>query len=276
MPNLSEVSLGISNYELLTDLKLFKAVKRFQTMQLGESLAIRILYLNDLEDLTKYYILNNQSKDLPYHNAYHAWCMVLNCYEAARYYHLSDTSQRSLLLAALFHDYGHSGGYLDDRSNVNIARKGLRQAIIKLCTCCNGFGMLSRVMGDGSNDDEPCPDCIVPPIEVNLAIDLIEVTKYPYEVEPKTLLEQIIRDADLMQVYERSAKKIGEQYLGLYHEIKINRPCTLLQFVDGNQKFQEAVSWHTEWAKNKASVLDYDGKIVRLRKILIRSTGDEE
>src|ERR1017187_2297764 len=70
----------------------------------------------------------NCSNFLPYHNFYHASCMLLNCYEGACHEQLVGDELRGLCVGALFHDFNHSGGKLTDTRNVAIALEGLKFA----------------------------------------------------------------------------------------------------------------------------------------------------
>jgi len=115
----------------------------------------------------------------PYHNFRHMTHVLWLCYNACQYYahELSPRSMRTLLIAALFHDFDHTGrphrGDEDpDGINIEIATSGLRRYL--------------------ASDDR----ALMSEIEA-----LIEATHFPYRVDSQKLdlLGNIIRDADLAQ-----------------------------------------------------------------------------
>lgn len=153
----------------------------------------------------------------PYHNVQH--CLTVMNHSLA----LLATSQagstyqaQRLALAALFHDFQHSAGETDDAANVQRAIAGMRMEL--------GPYFNPEFLDDVSS--------------------IIAVTQYPFIREPRTLAEQCIRDADLMQNFELDAPKFRA---GLAQEMGM--PVTLkgtLQFL-GQQVF------YTEPGKQVAS-----------------------
>lgn len=127
-----------------------------------------------------------------YHNVYHAYCMVANCdmlYRENRPSTATSSSRLQLLMAALFHDYGHSGGVFTDAHNVSVATKFVVDALMPTF----GIRLISNVER------------------------IISVTQYPYVREPADSLEQIIRDADLIQ--GASPCHELQVFYGLYSEM---------------------------------------------------------
>ena len=108
----------------------------------------------------------------------------------------------------------------------------------------------------------------------SIAKQAIEITTYPYEREPVTTTQCIIRDADLMQPYEENDHLLIVQYLGLKAEVEIarNTSFTSYEFADGMKKWQESeVFWHTHWANNKAQKRNWQDCLNRLNTLIINS-----
>lgn len=193
-----------------------------------------------------YFRKKNHSNDLPYHNEYHSYQMVLNCFEGAQYQNISNDHEiKILLIAALFHDFNHSGGKLSDADNIKIAITGLY-------TANDCYELL--------NADS-----------LNQCIKCIQYTQYPYiDTVPDTTLQCIIRDADLMSVYEETDSILLSQMQGLYSEICIQKPeLTFNDFIEGNDKFLQNVIWQTGWGFEKAHQLYFDNKREYLKLLLI-------
>lgn len=113
---------------------------------------------------------HNESRNLPYHNGYHALRMMLDCHEGAVFDSLPYAEERTLLIGALFHDINHSGGALPDDKNIEIALSYL---------------LLAHKEGVITSEDWAT------------VYGLIEATQYPYTtIECTTRGQRIIRDAD--------------------------------------------------------------------------------
>lgn len=193
--------------------------------------------------------VSNKSTHLPYHNEYHSLCMVLNCFEGAIHEKVSESEMRSLVAAALFHDFNHSGGHTDDSVNIEEALRGLFHAHTAFAA----------------------GDLALSPQEYEDAVAAIRITKYPYEESPVTAIQKIIRDADLMQVYEQSDYRLCKQFRGLKEEVEIlhRRSYTIEEWATGCKAFNDAVEWHTDWARAKAAFLDHPGQTERLQQLLL-------
>ena len=74
-----------------------------------------------LEYYLKDVLLNNDSNKLPYHNLNHTLCVLKNCYYLSLEYTIDPDDKRLLCIAALYHDFGHSGGLFTDDWNVKAA-----------------------------------------------------------------------------------------------------------------------------------------------------------
>lgn len=233
------------------DLQNFLDVKHYKMMRQGEEGVVHLMVRYGLEEYFKYFYSFNRSHDAPYHNMYHTYCMVLNCYEGAYHEKVSERATRVLLLAALFHDFDHTAGENGATDDINIPRaiEGLRVADRYARAAYRGLS----------------------PTDLQYVIETIAVTKYPYEKKPELPIDMIIRDADLMQPYETDAITLTNQYLGLKTEIERQRKTTFTrsEYAEGQKAWLETnVHWYTSWAEKKAKALDWDSAIERLRGLI--------
>ena len=166
-----------------------------------------------------------QSKNLnnPYHNFRHMLHVLWLCHQACRHYQsrLTPRQMRNLLIAALFHDFNHTGcphpgEAAPDRINIELALAGLRQYI--------------------APDDRAS----LPEIEA-----LIGATQYPYTIasDALDLLGEILRDADLAQAL--SPVWIQQIIVGLAAEWGVE-PLAVLRM---QKSFLGALEFHTQWAR---------------------------
>lgn len=176
---------------------------------------------------------NNTSNNLPYHNWYHALCMVEKCIEGADYHNLPYRSIRHLILAALFHDFDHTGGKSTDDININRALKGL------------------QLYEDNFFSD-------ITSIETLEVKEFIRATEYPYVMEPICIEQKIIRDADLMQCLRPTWKEMIIDGLRQEMSIKLGKDLTEEEMCKGQSKFLDAIRPHSGWGKD---VLFLQGKI---------------
>ena len=89
--------------------------------------AIGLIAAYDLGHAVKYILEHNKSQALPYHNFNHALWVMVNAYEIYQGSKSPDDIDcpKEVLLAALFHDFDHSGGFFrDDSHNINDALRG--------------------------------------------------------------------------------------------------------------------------------------------------------
>jgi len=171
-----------------------------------------------LQKVFKHIIYNSSSNGLPYHNLNHGMTVLKYYYNAIEYYKFNDEEGiKNMLIAALCHDANHSGGKLKDNFNVIKAKTYIRQ--------------LSE-------------DCQLE-IDFNITDEILDATEYPYKIEGKdlTLDQAIIRDADLMQVYEYNW--VHQIIYGLSEELNMD----FFDFVDPQINFLNSCEFITDWAK---------------------------
>jgi hypothetical protein len=175
-----------------------------------------------LDNYLKYFIENNSANNAPYHNLYHTFCVIENSYKIGVDEGLSYAELRLLLLAAMFHDFNHSQGKNTDKYNVQLARRKFME------------------ISKESTEDN---------IEI---IELILATEYPYVIPDEDLspLQKIIRDADMMQAFEKNYMQ--QVVFGLLME-ELN--MSLDKALEAQLKFFKSLKFHTNFAKDASKSL---------------------
>lgn len=171
-----------------------------------------------LQKAFKYIILNSSSNNGPYHNLNHLLTVLKYCYLGALSEGIKDDKElRELLIAAIFHDVNHTIGKEKDDVNVQ-----------------NSKDAIGKFVKQEEID-----------VDIDYVNKLLDATQYPYVIEGKDLdLKQgIIRDADLMQVFEYNW--IHQNIAGLSSELKMD----LLDFVQPQRKFLDSAAFNTDWGK---------------------------
>lgn len=176
-----------------------------------------------IENVYAYVRDNNPSNDLPYHNWTHIQHMVESVYEGALYHQLGPQCQIDLVVAALFHDYGHTGGKESDASNIRIAKMALDSYT------ATQVGKIEYI-----------PDV------VRL---LISVTQYPFVITPIFTQERIIRDADLMEMGRDTWYEMVIEGLRKEMEVSQKKEITVEEMLRGQVEFHEKVEWYSDWGR---------------------------
>lgn len=173
----------------------------------------------------------------PYHNFRHMFHVLWMCYRACIFYAgtLSPREMRNLLIAAMFHDFDHSGMMGDDDLNIARAVRGFEKRV--------------------APEDRPHMADI---------IFLIRTTEYPYKCpsEDLPLCGQIIRDADLSQ--SLNGAWIQQVVFGLAAEWG-KKPIDVLK---SQGPFHKSLGFHTEWGRQTFPQFDIDNKIAEAEELL--------
>ena len=181
----------------------------------------------------------------PYHNNLHALCVFYNAMKIIDDINEKQTvisweQARVLGIACLFHDCGHDGGKFNlcDEDNVKIAIKKNQEYL-------------------NEYDDSKSFDAVK---------ILIEATEFPYKLEPFNILEEIIRDADLMMIFEPNL--IYQMVCGIWKEyIQKGNFCELDEVIEWCIGFYSDVNYYTNYAKRmKETKLSYS--IEKLEKLI--------
>ncbi len=199
------------------------------------------MYIGNLVEYFK--IIVNHARNLrnPYHNFRHMFYVLWTCHDACLYYmangQMSGRDARNLLVAALFHDFDHSGRTGED--DLEITR-----AVRSFTKHCEGL------------DQRPYFADIVA---------IIVATKYPYKTPSSelSLSCQIIRDADASQGLDKSW--IQQIVFGLGEEINLSPYKMLNKHAD----FLSKLTFTTEWAREIFDEAMIAERLAEVRSMLI-------
>lgn len=165
---------------------------------------------------------------LPYHNLQHAFLVAsnsINLYNKATTPDVGSHERKTLLMAALFHDAGHSGGAKTDSENIY--------------TAC---AILAKFSKDNPhinfNLGEAC-----------LAIHKTEYVDSGFPHSPSNLIQDVLRDADLLASFTSSNHP--QQLLGLKQEMGLE--CTDLELIEQNVNFIKGALFYTYHGQAKAN-----------------------
>ncbi len=152
----------------------------------------------------------------PYHNFRHTSHVLVFAYEGGCYENLSKTDLRALLIAALFHDYGHSGVMGNDPAQIKVALEGLHKNILP-----QDVDSLSKIES------------------------FIKATMWPHD-ESVSMLPgaRILRDADMAQSV--SDVWIQQNIFGLAQEFGI----TPLQQLKNQKSFLLNLKLYSMWGES--------------------------
>ena len=196
------------------------------------------LYKGDLRHYFRvvYHLARNNSH--PYHNFRHMMHVTWLCYQACLYYRdkLNRRGMRSLLVAAMMHDFDHTGMIgSDDDLNIEFAVRGLKRNIAE-------------------EDKRYFPEIA----------SLIKGTEYPHKapIETVPLRVQILREADMSQ--SMSVAWIQQINFGLAGEAR-TKPIDILRM---QPEFHRKMRYHTEWGKQFFKRSDLDLKSDEAEELL--------
>lgn len=190
--------------------------------------AFSIIKELDLDYYFSIILTKNKSNVIPYHNLKHTLTMMLNAFDIFNhdvydYTKLYDTKKcdelRAICIAALFHDFNHSGGTLQsDEDNISLA-----------IDAWNKY----------TKEDE---------YWVKFIEHLIKGTQYPYINDEPNIYVQILRDADMMQWFEDDF--IEHTLMGLNKEM-LGKSSLSVKMLEGQLQFMKNAKFYTPFAKIK-------------------------
>lgn len=186
-------------------------------------------------------IKNNKSNNLPYHGIDHLFevyndCKTLIDFSQMDQFSLNEDSEEvnyetELLIAALFHDYNHSGGKLKDSENIEIAIKGCKEFL----------------------------DTIDYDLNFDVIESVIKATEYPSPLKGDLTIEQkIIQDADMCYLLNDIA--IVKLYYGLREEFGVE----LDKFLENQLAFFETVKFNS---RLYSDIWDNTYKNIRIEEV---------
>jgi len=178
---------------------------------------IKYLYGNDeLKKTFKFILETNNSWNNAYHNNHHLLNVFNNVMKISIYYDLDKKERTILGIAALFHDYNHSGGKLKDDENIKISTDSMLKFI----------------------GDE------LPNIDTNEIVNLISITEFPHKREPKTINEEIMIDSDLNLIFQ-----IDDWFNNIVVALSIEFGNDILTQIDLQIGFMNNIKFYTNYAQ---------------------------
>lgn len=185
---------------------------------------------NGIEKYWEYVKRNNPANNKPYHNLWHTDCVVNFCNTIADEEKLDSLSKKRLLLAAMFHDFGHHSKI--DGRNVTVAKESFRIAVYILEP--ELYKTTAELIAD-----------------INEVCSIIDATQCPYVLpeESLSISQKIIRDANMLQWTEPTI--IEHVFVGLAKELEI--PINV--FIPQNINFIRNIKYRTAFANRRASAL---------------------
>lgn len=180
------------------------------------------------EDLLEFH-KRNPSADVPYHNNNHMSVMT----DIAVALYLREVKVPNvhdmgvLITAGMLHDWGHSAGKLKDHDNIGIALEGFDQYRAEHNTMVVGA--------------EPQFDA-----EVRRAIIC---TEFPFIHVPTTLVEECLRDADILYACMTQDPEIILTHLREEIEVSWNRTISREEMFAGQERFFKEATLFTDTGK---------------------------
>jgi hypothetical protein len=178
----------------------------------------------------KTYILENNLVENDYHNNEHMVNVFNNAMILFNHYKdeykLIPYNKLLLGLAALFHDFNHSGGKLKDSENIELALVALKEFLVTINK--------SDLYDDIKN--------------------IIVATEFPHLDIDLDILQKIIRDADTMGGIIDGWKSVVSNLASEYNK-------TLVEFIPSQIKFLDTVKFNTDYCNgllknNKEKIIE--------------------
>lgn len=197
----------------------------------------RTLYEGNLIDYFRVVFFQAQNLNHPYHNFRHMMHVAWLCYQACLFYgdRLTPRQMRNILIAAMFHDFDHSGLMGNDDLNIERAIRGLRKHIVP--------------------EDKPFEDEI---------IEMIRGTEFPYKIPSDQLSfgAKILRDSDISQAF--SVAWVQQVIFGLAAEWH-KQPIEVLRTQGA---FHRSIKYSTDWARETFTQEEIERKIAEADELL--------
>lgn len=176
----------------------------------------------------------------PYHNLAHmvsVWEIAQRLWAAEKAlphfvaFEPEEVSLAKLMVGTLFHDVHHSGGRMDDRSNILQAIREIKQFVL----------IKSKVLNDLFSRKYPSEMGSI--LYGSLAI--VDCTEFPFVKEPKTALERIMRDADILYAANSKDPKVIMEYLRTEIETARQHQVTYEDMLQGQMAFMAGCKLYT-------------------------------
>jgi hypothetical protein len=187
----------------------------------GANFLLKHIRAQGLVDALQYILAHNTSAKLPYHNTNH----MLGMTSIAIRLFMSKSSAEDidvLILAGLFHDFGHSGGTQPDMVNIEHACAVVRDYLV------------GREKSDSFIDQ---------------VTQAIQCTVFPFTVQPVGWIQQCLRDADILYTALVGDPELVLEKLRSEVEVSLKRPISYLEFYEGQIGFTKNAVLYTPVGK---------------------------
>jgi hypothetical protein len=183
--------------------------------------------IENIFDNARAYIIENNKVENPYHNNEHMVNVFNNAMllfdQYKEEYELTPSDKLCLGLAALFHDFNHSGGKLTDKENIELALVALKEFL------------------DAVNKSDIWNNRkLVNPLIFSKIEQIIIATEFPHLDIDLDILQKIIRDADTMGGITEGWKSVVTSLAKEYNK-------TLEEFIPTQIKFLDTVKFNTDY-----------------------------
>lgn len=210
------------------------------------------ILLEILKDEIDHYLDRNPSAIKPYHNNVHmcsVWDIAQFIWEKEKVTTTSGSRQdvtiypepdatMSLMLAAMFHDFGHSGGVTTDSVNIETAIG----AVLEFYKTTKTFSRFKRSNGDVTRQANVTH-------LFSVAVSAIRCTEFPFVTEPQGLLQECLRDADLLYTAIIGKPELVLEDLREEMEVRLGRKITYTEMLEGQKTFLNNATLYTETGK---------------------------
>ena len=221
--------------------------------------ALHLISKYRLGKIIQWILENNTSQALPYHNFEHSLYVMINAHECWTYEkgEMDYDAIRALLIAALFHDYNHSGGFFqNDAGNIKQATEGvmtlsfddefgkLRQDIKTHLYAEGVCGIFHGILIEKTKYPHEPLDDLCEGVELYYSINCLADRRRIFTKQEYTLMVNCLRDADLMQ---NCNETLINNLVGIKHESF--KHMTWEEYYKGSIKFLRGIKYKTKYGK---------------------------
>lgn len=239
------------------DISTHRMVKYESTRQaFAEMVKLEAFDAEDLFDRI-HACFEETSNDRPYHDWYHTCCVVEGTIQGLRYHlkadlgSLSETQQKevnSTIVAAAFHDAGHTG--VKEPDIVNVSRSI----------------MIASHFLTNSGIHDASADSVT--VDLPFVLETLQSTQYPFKREPLNEYQAIIRDADLLQILEPTW--FEDIYCNMYQEFLEGNPTLdFEEFCRNEMAFMTNAKFYSAWFREQMQKEFSDVALSRVRQASI-------
>jgi len=196
------------------------------------------------EEIKAYLEKRNQNPQATYHSNTHmlgAWDICKQLWEAEKkepHFCLVEPEEvmlTTLMVACLFHDFGHSGGHKSDAENIKVAIRALKHFVL----------VESDVISKQFKQKYPDSDGYL----LWGAVAIVDCTQFPFIKEPQGRLEHIMRDADLLYAVMSGDTSIILEKLRTEIQVQYDREMAPRVMYEGQCEFMKKAEFFTDSGK---------------------------